>query len=221
MSEILFITGTDTGVGKTVVSGALASLLKEEGINVGYFKPVETGCSPKCADASLLASITGQPEDEVVLYRFETPVAPLVAQMEEGIQIDMERVYSHIDTLKTRYDYLIIEGAGGIKVPITEEDGRVITYLDMVAEYQLPTLVVARAGLGTINHTALTVDALNSVDANIVGIVLNGYTGEDISEKTNPYIIQMMTGIDILALCKQSEKPIKECYNQLKGFLWR
>ncbi|NPA57674.1 MAG: dethiobiotin synthase, partial [Aquificae bacterium] len=193
MSNTIFITATDTSVGKTTVSGALAKILKDKGYSVGYFKPVETGCGQVCPDGETLSRITGQPLEEVVLYSFSNPVAPLVAQQLEGKEIDINRIYTHLDYLQSRYDYLIVEGAGGIKVPITERDGQIYTYLDFVYETGLAVLIVARAGLGTINHTSLTVDVLNYINADIKGIILNGYTGEDVSERTNPEVIYQMT----------------------------
>ncbi len=216
MSKVIFITATDTGVGKTTVSAALAKLLKDRGKNVGYFKPVETGCDPVCRDASLLSKITGQALDEAVLYRYRLPVSPLVAQEYEPVEIEMDRILLHLDSLRKKYDFLIVEGAGGIKVPITEADGNVLTYLDLVYEASLPVLIVSRAGLGTINHTVLTVDALNSINAQIKGIIMNGYKGSDPSEEKNPEIIHMMTGVDILAVCCKSEDPVGECCKKLE-----
>lgn len=216
MSKAIFVTATDTGVGKTTVSAALAYILKNKGFSVGYYKPVETGCIPECSDAALLSKITGQNIDEIVLYSFDTPVAPIVAEEVEYKEIQMDKIYSHLEQLRGRYEYLIVEGAGGIKVPITEEDGQIITYLDFVYESSLPVLVVSRAGLGTINHTVLTVDALSSVNADIKGIVLNDYTGENLSEKRNPEIIHLMTGIEILGICSRSHKPVEECISKLE-----
>ncbi|WP_457639433.1 dethiobiotin synthase [Persephonella sp.] len=217
MPKSIFITATDTGVGKTTVSAALAKILRDKGFRVGYYKPVETGCIDECTDGKLLSEITGQPVDEITLYRFEAPVAPYVAEKLEDSQIDIELLYAHLDYLKAKYDYLIVEGAGGIRVPITEHFGQIITYADFVYEASLPVLVVARAGLGTINHTVLTVDVLNFINADIKGIIINGYSGRDISEDSNPEVIAEMTGIDILAVCSQSEDPVEECYYRLLG----
>ena len=214
MARTIFITATDTGVGKTTVSSAIAYILKEKGYNVGYFKPVETGCSPDCLDASTLAQITGQPVEEIVLYRFKTPVAPLVAEEIEGVQINLENILSHLDKLISKYDYLIVEGAGGIKVPITRRDGEIFTYLDFVYETKMPVLVVARASLGTINHTTLTIDVLNSINADIIGIVMNGFS-EDKNEFYNPVIIEEMTGVPVIWKCRKSNNPVIECLKNI------
>jgi len=221
LPKSIFITATDTGVGKTTISAALAKILKDKGYSVGYYKPVETGCRQNCSDGEILSKITGQPFDEITLYRFSQPVAPLIAQRIEGKDINLNNIYTHLDKLRSKYDYLIVEGAGGIKVPITEQYGQIYTYTDFIYETGLPVLIVSRAGLGTINHTALTVDVLNFINADIRGIILNGYTGEDISEDTNPEVITQMTGVDILTLCSRSNTPIEECYNGLSGILER
>ena len=215
MGKSLFITGTDTGVGKTTVSIALAKILLSRGLSVAYFKPVETGCFPECQDGSSLSEITGQSLDEVVLYKFKEPVAPLVAEEINDVKIEVEKIYSHYERLLSRYDFVIVEGAGGIKVPITENNGYIFTYLDMVYELDLPVLIVSRAGLGTINHTVLTIDALNSVESNIIGIVLNQFTGKEISEPYNPEVIEKMTGVKVLAICHQSKFPEIECFKKL------
>ena len=220
MSKVIFVTATDTGVGKTTVCAAIAKILKDKGQNVGYFKPVETGCEPICSDASLLSRITGQDIDEIVLYRFRSPVSPFVAQEIEFKEIDAGNILFYLDYLKRRYDFLIVEGAGGIKVPITQDNGKIITFLDLVYEASLPVLIVSRAGLGTINHTVLTVDALNSINAQIKGIIINGFKGEEPSEEKNPEVIQMMTGIDVLTLCYKSEDPINECYKKIEPILY-
>ena len=219
MNKVIFITATDTGVGKTTVSSALARLAKDAGINVGYFKPVETGCEEECLDAKTLSSITGQDLDEIVLYRYKNPVAPFVAEEEEGIKIDINKIKKHLAKLKEKYELLIVEGAGGVAVPITKVNGKIYTYLDFAYENNLPTLVVARANLGTINHTYLTVKALKEKNIKILGIVLNGLSDNpSLAEKTNPYIIREMTGVDIWCICKHKKNSIEECYKKLQEF---
>ncbi len=220
MQKTIFITATDTGVGKTTVSAAIAKIAKEAGINVGYFKPVETGCNPECLDAKLLAEITGQPYEETVLYRFKNPVAPLVAEREEGLKISIEQINKHLKVLKEKYQFLIVEGAGGIAVPITKIKDRFYTYIDFASENNLKTVVVSRATLGTINHTFLTVKALKDNNIETAGIILNKYPeNPTLSEKTNPYIIKEMTGVDIISICKERKNCIKECQERLKDFL--
>ncbi len=220
MNKVVFITATDTGVGKTTVSAALAKLAKNAGINVGYFKPVETGCEEDCLDAKTLSKITGQDIDEIVLYRYRNPVAPLVAEEEEEKKIDINKINEHLKKLKEKYEFLIVEGAGGIAVPITRIDNRIYTYLDFIYENRLPTLVVSRANLGTINHTYLTLKALKDKNIKILGIILNGISeNPSLAEITNPNLIRKMTGVNIWSICKYREDdPIIECYGKLQEF---
>lgn len=213
MLNSLFITATDTGVGKTTLSAAICKLLKEKGVNVAYFKPAETGCQPIPQDAYTISKITGQPLEEVVIYTFENPVAPYTATVLEGKEIDIQKIIKHYKYLKTKYDFVIVEGAGGLLVPIKKN----YTYLNLIEDLNIPVLIVSRASLGTINHTALTIRSLEGKE--IVGIVMNGFSGEDISEETNPQIIQEMTGVKVLAKCKKSQQPVEECYSKLMDFV--
>ncbi|WP_457640882.1 dethiobiotin synthase [Persephonella sp.] len=218
MNKTIFITATDTGVGKTVVSAALASILRSQGKNVGYFKPVETGCEPSCQDAVFLSKITGQHYDDVVLYKFKEPVAPYIAAREEGTEIDIELIINKIKGLQERYEYLIIEGAGGIAVPITEYQDRIYTYLDLVSQLSLNTVVVARAALGTLNHTYLTVDILKNHNVSIKGIILNGRSKTpSLAEKTNPELIEKMTKIPVITVCEKEKTPLLICIERLKN----
>jgi dethiobiotin synthetase len=211
MKKVFFITGTDTGVGKTYFSYLLAKYFKEKGFNVGYYKPAETGCQPDCEDAKKLSEITGQNIDEIVLYKFKNPVAPLVAEREEKIKIDIQKIKKHLTYLKEKYDVLIVEGAGGIMVPITEKDNSIYTYLDFVKETNLPVIIVGRANLGTINHTVLTVNALKSVNAKIEAIILNQASkNPDLAEKTNPQIIKEMIKFNRIIKVYKDQESLKE-----------
>ncbi len=192
----LFITGTDTGVGKTTFSALLAKFLKEKGINVGYFKPVETGCQPKCHDVNMLSEITGQPLDEMIVYRFKNPLSPLAASYIEDKKVEIGKLVDRFNQLKDKYDVLLVEGAGGILVPITEGKNKIYTYRDFLSILKIPVVIVARAGLGTINHTALTSEALKNFQ--IAGLAFNfdkDYKN-DVSVKNNIGVVKKMTGID-------------------------
>ncbi len=213
MGKSIFITATDTGVGKTTVSAALLKVLVKKGIKAGYFKPIETGCQPTPEDAYLISQITGQTLDEVVLYTFENPVAPYTGTIMEGKEINLHKIISHYNYLKNKYDILIVEGAGGLLVPIKKD----YTFLNLIEDLQIPVLIVSRSSLGTINHTALTVKALEG--KKIIGIIMNGFSGSDISEKTNAQIIEEMTKVKVLAKCNKSENPIDECANNLKDVI--
>ncbi len=218
MKKQIFITGTDTGVGKTTVSEALAFLLKEKGFKVGYFKPVETGCEKRCEDAYTLSKITEQDLDEIICYSFKEPLAPLVAERLENKKIKIEEIVERFHKLKEKYDYLIVEGAGGILVPITEEKNKIYTYLDLLKILNIPSLIISRAGLGTINHTALTIEVIKNKGIEIKGIIMNGFSKNlDIAQKTNPHVIEEMTNVPVIAKILKSENPFEESIKSLKN----
>ncbi len=170
----LFVTGTDTGVGKTVVTAALAAALRQRGVNVGVFKPVATGGVQRggrvvSEDALLLASVlpdAGQPEViNPVCYRL--PVAPAVAARTEGPPLDRPTIRAAHDILRRRHDALLIEGVGGLAVPLGDD----LTVADLAREFGLPLLIVARPDLGTINHSVLTVEYARARGLAVAGFV--------------------------------------------------
>ncbi len=187
--EAFLISGTDTGVGKTYFCESLAKLLKGKGVKVGYFKPIETGVKEIPEDGSRVCRITGQELKEAILYTFKSPLAPYTASLEEGVHIDLALIRDRFFQLKEKYEVLLVEGAGGIAVPITHS----YDYMALAKDLGLPVIVVARAGLGTINHTFLTWYYLKQNGVKVKLIVLNRYKGLDLSEKTNPFVITQLT----------------------------
>ena len=174
----LFVTGTDTGVGKTEVSCAVISSARAAGLDVGAMKPAESGAADgEPGDASRLARAAGggDPAELVCPYRFGPPLAPAVAARLAGVEISLARLVDAARTLSSRHAALLVEGAGGLLVPLTPS----ATYADLAVALGLPVLLVARAGLGTVNHTALTVEALRARGLAIAGIVLNRTAAED------------------------------------------
>lgn len=165
-----FVTGTDTGVGKTFVTAALARRARELGRTVSAFKPIETGCSGDLgSDQWTLVEAAGgwQTAHLRGLYSLRHPVAPLVAARAEGVEIDLSLVESTI--LAVSVDLLLVEGAGGWRVPITESE-------DMAAlavRLAMPVVIVARASLGTINHSLLTIEAVERDGCSIAAVVLS------------------------------------------------
>ncbi len=194
--KAFLITGTDTGVGKTFVTYNLALALREKGIRVGCLKPVETGVKKVPEDGSLLAKATGQNLEEVVPVTFRLPLAPYSATLEEGKDFSLEGLKRHFEKLRGKYEVLLVEGAGGIAVPIKKN----YTYGNLAKDWKLPVIIVGRARLGTLNHTFLTYFYAKSLGLKIQGIVLNGFSGEDVSERTNPAVVETMTGIKPLCL---------------------
>ena len=185
------ITGTDTSIGKSFITYNLALALRERGIKVGCFKPVETFVLDQPQDGLLLSKATGQSLEEIVPVRFKLPLAPYSATIEEGKDFSLEELKERFTELKNRYEVLLVEGAGGLAVPLKKN----YTYCNLALDWGIPILIVARAGLGTINHTFLTWFYAREKGVKAQGIVLNGFTGEDVSEETNPRVIEEMTGL--------------------------
>jgi dethiobiotin synthetase len=189
----LFVTGTDTGVGKTLVAAALARVARRRGLAPIPFKPVETGCDPDPLDAMALARAAdaGLALSEICPYRLHLPAAPALAARAEGVQIDVDDVVARAERLGDR-GFLIAEGAGGLLVPYAEG----VTAADLAARLRLPLLVVARTALGTINHTALTVREARRAGLALAAVVLNKTTAAaDPHEEANAELIAELTGL--------------------------
>lgn len=187
----LFVTGTDTGVGKTVVTAAIALALRALGVDVGVVKPIQTG-EGDAETLRRLAELEAEPQ-EIAPYSFAAPLAPLVSARLEGKTIDVTEVASTTLRLAARHDVALVEGIGGLCVPISEG----ATVVDLAVALGFPLAIVARAGLGTVNHTLLTVREARRRDLEVAGVVLNG--AEDESTATNTELIQAFTGVPVLA----------------------
>ena len=191
-----FVAGTDTGVGKTEFARALCTALRERGLRPRALKPVETGCAPDAPeDALALRAACGgdQPLDEVCPYRFRMPAAPLAAAEAEGAQIDVRRI-----KLLAEGGCTVVEAAGGLLVPFARTT-RIVTNLDLADMLGLPVVLIARAGLGTINHSALSAGALQERGLRIAAIVLNRVVPQDDpSVATNARWVSELTGARVI-----------------------
>lgn len=205
MNKGLFITGTDTGIGKTLIAEGIAGWLRQEGVKVGVMKPIASG-DGNDIQRLMRAAGTKDPLSETNPLHFKAPLAPSVAAALEDREVDLDQVYAAFWALHKKYDVLILEGAGGVKVPLGET-----TYVtDLMAALQLPALVVARAGLGTLNHSLLTLDALEAAKVPVAGILLNGGTGKLLAEATNPEELQNHTAISVVGHLKHNPKFPKQ-----------
>lgn len=180
-----FITGTDTGVGKTVVTAALGLYLKRRGLRMAVMKPIETGCLHERklgSDAERLRTVIAATTsiDLISPYRFSLPLAPLTAARAAGVTIETDRIMKTCQNLSYDHDFILVEGVGGLMVPLSEK----MDVRDLIASLGLPTLVVGRAALGGINHALLTIEALRQRAIPIVGIVLNQLVTELNHEQT-------------------------------------
>jgi dethiobiotin synthetase len=219
----IFITGTDTGVGKTTVAAALARLIHDRGINIGVMKPVTSGCSTSSAglvseDAELLAWSAGIPVTaEVAPYRLKEPLAPAAAAEIDHVRIEFSRILAAFHRLGEQYDYIIVEGAGGLMVPLS--GGLLVA--DLVKLLALPLLVVARPDLGTVNHTLLTTFAARQLELDVRGVVISGYPEDpSLAESTAPHLIDSLAGVPLLGrLPKIADSAAKETVLALASWL--
>ncbi|MBF8377321.1 dethiobiotin synthase [Alicyclobacillus mali] len=169
----LFIAGTDTGVGKTWVTGALARALRRRGYDVGVCKPIQSGNfkDDPSGDAMILRRLAGVPDSisDICLYALPQPVAPQLAMRLSEVHVYMDDVVGFCRRAANRHEWVFVEGAGGVAVPYLHDAwvSHVIRALD------LPVLIVARPGLGTVNHSILTIEYLRNRDIRVVGVVFN------------------------------------------------
>lgn len=222
MAKGFFITGTDTGIGKTVITGALIRALRSLGYKTVGMKPIETGCQRAVdsrqhtvdsrqhtarngnilipEDGTFLQEIsgTGEPLDLITPIRFEKPLAPLPASEIEGRPIDREKIMCAFTHLAQKYDALIVEGIGGIMVPISK------TYfvVDLVSDLGLPVIVVTSPRLGTLNHTLLTVQVAIARGIPVAGVIVNYHKPPErtIAEQTNPTVLEMTCPAPLLGI---------------------
>ncbi|MCX8011565.1 MAG: dethiobiotin synthase [Desulfobacterota bacterium] len=197
----IFVTGTDTGVGKTIIAGGLAALFRKWGAKVGVMKPIETGCAQEDgrfipADGLFLKEMaeTDLPLETIVPYQFKEPLAPWVSAQREGMVIDLDLLVEKFKKIYQENDFVLVEGAGGILVPI----GPNFFFLNLIKEFKLPVLIVSRAALGAINHTLLTLRVAQSEKITVAGIILNHISPEKtIASETNPQVISSLTTVPI------------------------
>jgi dethiobiotin synthetase len=201
----LFITGTDTGVGKTVIAAAIANWFRLRGHRVGVCKIAATGCEHRreglvSEDAELLAHGADSPFSLEVIcpIRYAEPLAPAVAAERAGVPLDWLLLQRSLDTMLRQSDVMIVEGVGGIMVPMDDRH----TVLDVARWLGLPAVIVARPGLGTINHSLLTINALRSAGVPIAGVVINRYPTDTpgAAEETSPAVIEKTGRVPLLAL---------------------
>jgi dethiobiotin synthetase len=190
------VTGTDTGVGKTVVTAGIVAALRARGHDVGVAKPLQSGAlaDDPSGDAMLLRQWTRVPETaaEIAPYSFAAALAPSVAAELEERTVTLSDALGAVQAIAEQHDAVVVEGAGGLIVPL----GPGWTVADFAVALALPVLVVARAGLGTVNHSALTVQALRSLGLDPVGVVLNGPADE--SSRRNAQLIEELADVRVL-----------------------
>ena len=225
----IFVTGTDTEVGKTMIAGAIARELRRGGQRVAVFKPAASGCRRGrgellSADAEFLAACADSPQplSEITPVRYGLSLAPNVAARHEDRPVDLDAIFDAYSRLEGQADTVVVEGVGGLLCPISDD----VWVVHLAQMLRLPVVIVARAGLGTINHTLLTLHAARSAGLSVAGVVINRYPPDlqmdptaqypacedaDLSILTNPEQIAQRGQVPILAVVPDdSESSVEE-----------
>lgn len=215
MSKNLFVTGTGTDVGKTYVTGLVIKKIKESGANAAYYKAAMSG-NERRADGSLIPGdalsvreVSGivQPLEEMCPYIYEHAYSPHLAVRIEGGPVELSVVRDGFLKVSEKYDYVTVEGSGGILCPI-RYDGEKIMLEDVVKTLNLSCLLVADAGLGTINSVVLTAEYMRARNIPIVGMIFNRFHPGNVMEEDNIRMCEELTGLKTLACVQEGEREL-------------
>ena len=209
MGKGIFITGTDTGVGKTVFAASLAAYLCSIGYRIGVMKPAETGCQERdgkliAEDAVHLKEASGcaEPLEKICPYRLPDPLAPSIAAERAGVKIDVDHLMTVYNEIRSKHDITLVEGAGGLMVPLLPS----YTYADLANVLKLPVIVVAANKLGAINHLLLTLEHASCKGLSVLGYVLNRISNENsLAADTNREVLLGLTGVQCLGVLPFTE----------------
>ena len=225
MSKNLFITGTGTDVGKTYVTGLIVKKLREGGASSAYYKAAMSGNERRTdgtlipGDALQVKTLSGveQPLEEMCPYIYETAVSPHLAAKIEGNPIEMECVLKNFDRVCGTYDYVTVEGSGGIFCPLrfAEQKGQLE---DFIKARSLACLMIADAGLGTINAVVLTAEYMKARKIPVKGIIFNHYEPGNPLHEDNRLMCEAMTGLNVVACVKDGDMDLDIPFELLEGF---
>lgn len=218
MSKGLFITATGTDIGKTYVTALLVKKLREANLNAGYYKAALSGANDITnSDAGYVNKIADihQEEKTLLSYLYKHAVSPHLASQLEGNPVEKNVVIKDYRTVQQNYDFVTVEGSGGIVCPIRYDDEAKYFLTDIIHWLDLPALIIADAGLGTINSVVLTIEHLKQQNIKIQGVILNNYTG-GVMQDDNIKMIEEITNYKVLALVKPNDTDIDIDVNILK-----
>lgn len=215
MSKSIFITGTGTDVGKTYITALIVKKIKEAGFKAAYYKAAMSGNDRDemgkliPGDAKWVKDISNieQPLEETCPYIYETAVSPHLASRLEGNPVKMDKVVEYYEALRPKYDYITVEGSGGILCPI-DFDNEKIQLEDIVKMLDLSSIIIADAGLGTINSVVLTVEYMRNKGMDVKGIIFNNWCEGDVMQEDNRFMCQEMTGLPVLAVVEKGAKDL-------------
>ena len=203
MAKALFITGTGTDVGKTYVSALIAKQLKDDGLDIGYYKGALSG-SNEITDSDAWyvkekANLTDS-YDEMVSYTYKHAYSPHLASQIEGNPVEMKVIKEAYKDISKRHDYMIVEGSGGIICPIRYDKDKKIFLEDIIKELDIPSVIIADAGLGTINSTVLTIEYMMKRKLKINGVILNKFEISNVMHEDNKQMIEEITDIKVVGI---------------------
>ena len=215
MAKKIFVTATGTDIGKTYISSLIIKKMRESGYNCGYYKPVlsgvvELGGHLVDSDANYVIQVADIPDtaESCVSYWWKEALSPHLAAKRANQKIDIDKIKYDFAQISRKYDYLLIEGAGGITCPLIINNEEKYLLKDLIWELGLSTIIVADAGLGTINSTLLTVDYAKTNGIEITGIILNNYESDNYMHWDNLEQIETLTGINVIATVSTDAKDI-------------
>lgn len=214
MARGLFVTATGTDIGKTYVTALIVKKLRSLGLNAGYYKAAVSGAeSVSESDAGYVNRVAqiGESEELLLSYLYKTPVSPHLAARIEGNPAEMSVIKSTFARVCAEYDFVTTEGSGGIVCPIRKDEKAVIFLEDIIRELGLPSIIVADAGLGTINAVVTTVEYMRARKLVVNGIILNKWNGSEM-QCDNLVMIEELTGVKVIAVVREgaSELDIDE-----------
>ena len=226
MDKGIFITGTGTDIGKTYVTALLVKKLTEAGIDTAYFKAAVSGNERDengrliPGDAAFVKKISGisQPLDTMCPYVYEQAVSPHLAAKSEGSPVELDVVRTRYEKLCREHGYVVCEGSGGIVCPIRYDDKKIMLE-DIIKELDLQTLIVADAGLGTINSAVLTCEYMRAHKIGIKGIILNHFHKGDVMEEDNKSMCEELTGLPVIACVGENDTDLDISVDKLKIIL--
>ena len=226
MSKGLFITGTDTDIGKTYVTALIVKTMRQAGYDTGYYKAAISGAPTVAAsDAGFVNQFAhiGEEEDMILSYLYQHAVSPHLAAKLEGHPLEKDVILKAWEKVTAKYPYVTMEGSGGIVCPIRHDEKAVYYLEDIISWLHLPVLVVADAGLGTINHVVLTCEYIKHRHIPIQGIILNNWKG-GVMEEDNVKMIEEITGVKVIAKVQKGDevlhcdpKVLEGCYVDVGG----
>ena len=197
MGKAFFVTATDTGIGKTFITAGLGFAAQSKGFKVGMSKPISCG---GIEDAEFYKNKLKLKDsiDDINPVKFKQPLSPYAAMKTEKNKIDVAGIKRSIKDLIKDRDIVLVEGLGGAAAPVK----RNYYVADLIRDLKMPCIVIARAGLGTINHTLMTINELKKRKIRIAGIIMNGYNGKEISQRSNAQVIEELSGIRVVGKIK-------------------